>query len=293
MGARLMTRMGDGTAVEMTRDEIRADIEDGVAAAVKRAKVPPLDADEIDHLLDIFASSARFTGVDVGDEVVLSSDGIAASCAPARVDRPDLSGQLGADLLELAAAGLLVQGRQDGRHLRAARHEDGPAPASRPRAVRRHARPGALLAARRADRQLVAAPAGGEDRRGPRRPGGGGRDVRERHGLLRRRSGRPAPTASTSTPPAPPATPTCWPRCTRSRRCASATPTWVCRSAWPRRWCSACTASSSTDGRRLAGMWPPTQMEVVAGGRRDDLRAGGQRQHDAGRSPGTSPGRAR
>jgi len=43
---KLMTRMGDGTAVEMTREELRADIEDGVAAAVKRAKVPPLDDDE-------------------------------------------------------------------------------------------------------------------------------------------------------------------------------------------------------------------------------------------------------
>ena len=63
MGTKLMTRMGDGTAVEMTRDELRADIEDGVAAAVKRAKVPPLDDDEAAHLLDIFASQERMTGV--------------------------------------------------------------------------------------------------------------------------------------------------------------------------------------------------------------------------------------
>ena len=43
MGARLMTWMGDGTAVEMTRDELRADVEDGIAIAVKRARVSPLD----------------------------------------------------------------------------------------------------------------------------------------------------------------------------------------------------------------------------------------------------------
>ena len=70
-----MTRMGDGTAVEMTRDELRADIEDGVTAAVKRAKVPPLDGGEAAHLLEIFASQERMTGVRPGDEVVLSCDG--------------------------------------------------------------------------------------------------------------------------------------------------------------------------------------------------------------------------
>jgi len=43
MGARLMTSMGDATAVEMTRDEPRADVEDGIAIAVKRGKAPPLD----------------------------------------------------------------------------------------------------------------------------------------------------------------------------------------------------------------------------------------------------------
>jgi hypothetical protein len=35
--------MGDGTTVEMTRDELRADIEDGVAAAVKRARLTELE----------------------------------------------------------------------------------------------------------------------------------------------------------------------------------------------------------------------------------------------------------
>jgi hypothetical protein len=35
--------MGDGSPVEMTRGEIRADVEAGSEAAAKRAKVPPLD----------------------------------------------------------------------------------------------------------------------------------------------------------------------------------------------------------------------------------------------------------
>jgi hypothetical protein len=54
--------MGDGAAVEMMRDELRADMADGVAAAVKRANVPALDDDEVANLLEIFASEARMTG---------------------------------------------------------------------------------------------------------------------------------------------------------------------------------------------------------------------------------------
>ena len=62
--------MGDGSLVEMTRSEIKADLEAGTQLAAKRAKVPELAQDELDHLLDIYASAARFTAVDIGDEVV-------------------------------------------------------------------------------------------------------------------------------------------------------------------------------------------------------------------------------
>ena len=49
--ARIPTRMGDGFMVEMSRSELRADIEQATAAAAARAKVPPLTADEQAHLL--------------------------------------------------------------------------------------------------------------------------------------------------------------------------------------------------------------------------------------------------
>jgi dimethylamine--corrinoid protein Co-methyltransferase len=74
----IVTRMADGTLTEMTRSEIRADLEAGVEEAVRRAKVEPLSAEELDHLLDIFASQGRFTAVDIGDEVMLSFDGTGA-----------------------------------------------------------------------------------------------------------------------------------------------------------------------------------------------------------------------
>ena len=42
--------MGDGSLVEMTRSEIKADLEDGTQLAAKRAKVPTLTQDELEHL---------------------------------------------------------------------------------------------------------------------------------------------------------------------------------------------------------------------------------------------------
>ena len=82
----VLARMGDGTLVETTRSRIKADLEEGTQAAATRGKMAPLAADELDHLLDIFASSARFTGVDIGDEVVLSKDGSGTPQLGSRID---------------------------------------------------------------------------------------------------------------------------------------------------------------------------------------------------------------
>ena len=102
MDEKILTRMGDGSFVEMTRAEIRADIEAGVAIAVKRAKVPPLTEAEVEHLTDIYASSSRFTGVDIGHEVVLSFDGTGTQQIGSRVDDLRIYEQmLGADIVEL------------------------------------------------------------------------------------------------------------------------------------------------------------------------------------------------
>ena len=99
---RIPTRMGDGTFARMTRSEIRADLEAGVAMAVKRAKVEPLTDDELDHLLDIYASPLRFIGVDVGDEIVLSCDGTGMKTHATRIqDLQSYEQWMGADLLEL------------------------------------------------------------------------------------------------------------------------------------------------------------------------------------------------
>jgi len=98
--AKVVTRMGDGTCVERTGNELRADIEDGVRQGAKRAKVPPLTAEEIDHLLEIFASEARMTGVPLGDEVVLSCDG-STGLRLSKLDSLAEAECVGGDLCEL------------------------------------------------------------------------------------------------------------------------------------------------------------------------------------------------
>jgi dimethylamine--corrinoid protein Co-methyltransferase len=96
------TRMGDGTMTRMTRGALRADAEDGTAAAAKRAKVPPLEPDELEHVVDVYASPARFTGVDIGDEVVLSCDGTGMKThATRQQDMQSYEQWMGADLVEL------------------------------------------------------------------------------------------------------------------------------------------------------------------------------------------------
>ena len=101
MEPKIPTRMGDGSLVEMTRSEIKADLEAGTQLAARRAKVPELTQDELDHLLEIYASAARFTAVDIGEEVVLSNDGTGTKHIGSRVaDLQSYEALVGIDLLE-------------------------------------------------------------------------------------------------------------------------------------------------------------------------------------------------
>ena len=71
---KILTRMGDGFLSEMTEGELQKDIEEGTKDAAERAGVPPLSADELKHLFDIYRSPAKFVSVEPGNEIVLSFD---------------------------------------------------------------------------------------------------------------------------------------------------------------------------------------------------------------------------
>ena len=102
MAQRIPTRLGDGSLVELTRAELEADLHAGSEAAVKRAKVDPLTQDDIDHLLDIFSSPAKFSAVDYGDEVILSFDGSGyADISSPVLEQVIYQNHHGADMIEL------------------------------------------------------------------------------------------------------------------------------------------------------------------------------------------------
>ena len=71
----IRTRMGDGYVTELTPQQLRDDLEAGSADAVKRGKVPPLEENEIDWLVDLFTNPSRIMGVEAGHEVILTKDG--------------------------------------------------------------------------------------------------------------------------------------------------------------------------------------------------------------------------
>lgn len=68
------TRMGDGSAVWMTEEEIRNDIAAGMADAVRRGKVPALEPEEVAHLYDIITMPGIIVGVEMGEQVVSTTD---------------------------------------------------------------------------------------------------------------------------------------------------------------------------------------------------------------------------
>lgn len=53
----IATRMGDGSTVQMTRDEIQRGIVEGSEAAAAKAKTPVLEENDVDYLVDMFCAS--------------------------------------------------------------------------------------------------------------------------------------------------------------------------------------------------------------------------------------------
>ncbi len=119
MERRIATRLGDGSFIELTRSEIEADLVAGSEMGAKRSKAPVLGDDEIAHLLDIFAAEAKFSAVDLGDEVVLSFDGCGNAHAGTPVGGPDhLPKPPRRRLRRALAPRLFQQGREDGALVR-------------------------------------------------------------------------------------------------------------------------------------------------------------------------------
>lgn len=71
---KFFTRMGDGSPVYMTEEEIRADIKAGIDDAVLRGKIDPLSEEDAEKIYEIVTMPGNIVGVQPGMEIVTSND---------------------------------------------------------------------------------------------------------------------------------------------------------------------------------------------------------------------------
>ncbi len=72
--AKIFSRYGDGTPLELSEKELMEELHAGTEDAADRAKVPQLTDDELKHLYEIMASPYKFVSVEPGKEVLLTYD---------------------------------------------------------------------------------------------------------------------------------------------------------------------------------------------------------------------------
>jgi len=71
---KIFSRMGDGEAVYLSKEEIREDVLAGMDNAVTKGKSKALDSDEIAYLIDILCMPAKNVSVERGMEGICSFD---------------------------------------------------------------------------------------------------------------------------------------------------------------------------------------------------------------------------
>lgn len=79
MDRKIITRMGDGERVLMSRSEVREDIAEGTEDAAQRGRIPAITAEERDRLLEIICDPSRTVSVERGQEVIVTDDGCSMS----------------------------------------------------------------------------------------------------------------------------------------------------------------------------------------------------------------------
>ncbi|KUO50228.1 MAG: dimethylamine methyltransferase [Desulfitibacter sp. BRH_c19] len=78
----VFTRLGDGSIINASVDEIRADLEAGTQDAAERGEISPLSEDEILQLLEICCRRGKFVGVEPGNEVIMTGDSPSMAAVP-------------------------------------------------------------------------------------------------------------------------------------------------------------------------------------------------------------------
>jgi dimethylamine--corrinoid protein Co-methyltransferase len=79
MKDRIITHMGDGERIHMSRQEIAEDILDGTNDAADKGIIPALTKAEREQLLDILCEPGRMVSVSPGEEVIVTDDACSMS----------------------------------------------------------------------------------------------------------------------------------------------------------------------------------------------------------------------
>ena len=82
---KILTRLGDGSRIEMTESEIQQDVEDGAQDAAERAEVATLTDDEIEYLMELYRCKDRVVGVEEGKECCLTYDNMTSKLKRAHI----------------------------------------------------------------------------------------------------------------------------------------------------------------------------------------------------------------
>ncbi len=71
----IVTRMGDGERIFMPAREIKEDLLQGMKEAAVNGKVPELSPEDLEHMFEIIAEPGRIVSVAPGEEVIVTDDG--------------------------------------------------------------------------------------------------------------------------------------------------------------------------------------------------------------------------
>ena len=78
----VFTRLGDGSILNATVDQIRTDLEAGTLDAAERASIPTLSEDELARLHEIICRPGKFVGVEKGNEIIMTGDSPSIGAVP-------------------------------------------------------------------------------------------------------------------------------------------------------------------------------------------------------------------
>ncbi len=78
----VFTRLGDGSIIDSSEDEIMRELEAGTEDAAERGEIPVLSGEELKYLQEIICRKGKFVGVEKGNEIIMTGDSPSIGAVP-------------------------------------------------------------------------------------------------------------------------------------------------------------------------------------------------------------------